>query len=184
MARLLPHFVIAASHVNKTVIHYDTLRRQSIKGLKGNFYVAFCSLMTFYPEFRNLFYYRIGQLSKVISFLCPAMNTLFIYTPKIGEGLFIQHGFATIISAESIGKNCWINQQVTIGYSNDTDCPTIQDNVFIYAGAKIIGKVNIGSNSKVGANSVFIKSVPENCTVVGVPAKIVRKDGHKITAEL
>jgi serine O-acetyltransferase len=112
------------------------------------------------------------------------MNTLFIYTPKIGEGLFIQHGFATIISATSIGKNCWINQQVTIGYSNDTDCPTIQDNVFIYAGAKIIGKVNIGSNSKVGANSVVIKSVPENCTVVGVPAKIVRKDGHKITAEL
>lgn len=175
---------MAASHPNKNVIHSDTIRWQSIKGLKGNFYLVFCNLMTFHPEFRNLFYYRIGLLSKVISFLCPPMNTLFITTPRIGEGLFIQHGFATIIAAESIGKNCWINQQVTIGYSNEIDCPTIQDNVFIFAGAKIIGKVNIGSNSKVGANSVVIKSVPENCTVVGVPAKIVRRDGRKVTAAL
>ena len=102
--RLLPHLIIAASHVNGNVIHCDTMRWQSIKGLKGNFFLAFCNLMTFYPEFRNLFYYRISLVSKMISFLCPPMNTLFIYTPEIGEGLFIQHGFATIIAAESIGK--------------------------------------------------------------------------------
>jgi serine O-acetyltransferase len=112
------------------------------------------------------------------------MPNLLIYTREIGPGLFIQHGFATIISAEKIGRNCWINQQVTIGFSNDTDCPTIGDNVIIYAGAKIIGKVKIGDNSIVGANAVVVRDVPENCTVVGVPAYIVRRNGVKVKEPL
>jgi len=113
--------------------------------------------------------------------LCPPMPTLYIYTKDIGPGLFIQHGFATIISAEKIGRNCWINQQVTIGFSNDTDCPIIGDNVIIYAGAKVLGNVRVGDNSIVGANAVVIKDVPENCTVVGVPAYIVRRNGEKVS---
>jgi serine O-acetyltransferase len=112
------------------------------------------------------------------------MPTLYIFTTDIAPGLFIQHGFATIISARKIGKNCWINQQVTIGYLNDTDCPTIGENVFIYAGAKIIGKVRVGDNSIVGANAVVIKDVPDNCTVVGVPAYIVRRNGVKVKESL
>lgn len=108
------------------------------------------------------------------------MNTLFINSDKIGPGLFIQHGFATIIDAKSIGKDCWVNQQVTIGYSNETDSPKIGDNVVINSGAKVIGNVFVGNNSKVGANAVVVKDVPENCTVVGVPAKIVRKNGVRV----
>jgi len=69
------------------------------------------------------------------------VNTLFITTSDIKGGLFIQHGFATIISAASIGENCWINQQVTIGYSDKTECPHIGNNVHIYAGAKVIGGI-------------------------------------------
>ena len=112
------------------------------------------------------------------------MNTLFIGGKEIGPGLFIQHGFSTIISAKSIGKDCWINQQVTIGYSNVMDCPVIGDNVTINAGAKVIGKVSIGNNSKVGANAVVVKDVPENCTVVGVPAYIVRRNGMRVNEKL
>jgi serine O-acetyltransferase len=108
------------------------------------------------------------------------MNTLFINCPTIGPGLFIQHGFATIIEAKSIGKNCWINQQVTIGFSNERDCPVIHDNVIIIAGVKIIGNVIIGNNSKIGANSVVVKNVPENCTVVGIPSYIVKRNGLKV----
>ncbi|HQO47908.1 MAG TPA: serine acetyltransferase, partial [Paludibacteraceae bacterium] len=110
--------------------------------------------------------------------------TLFIYTKDIGPGLYIQHGFATIISAKSIGKDCWINQQVTIGYSNATDCPVLGDNVTIPAGAKIIGKVHIGDNSTAGANAVVVKNVPSNCTVVGVPAYIVKRNGVKVFEKL
>jgi serine O-acetyltransferase len=107
---------------------------------------------------------------------------LYIYTNDIGKGLFVQHGFATIIAAKSIGENFWVNQQVTIGYSNDTDMPTLSDNVTVNAGAKVIGDVLIGNNSIVGANAVVVKNVPANCTVVGIPAYIIKKDGIKVPA--
>ena len=139
--------------------------------------------MTYYPEFRNLFYNRIGPISALINFLCPKMNTLFIHTKDIGPGLFIQHGFATIITAKSIGENCWINQQVTIGF-NGSVSPVIKNNVTIRAGAKVIGDVTIENNSIVGANAVVVKNVPPYTTVVGVPAYIVKQDGVKMKASL
>jgi len=144
------------------------------------------------PAFRNLFYYRIAREERITSrvllelaklFFRP-MDTLYIYTPTIGSGLFIQHGFSTIISAKSIGQNCWINQQVTIGYSNLTDTPTIGDCVRITAGAQVFGNIIIGNNSIIGANAVVFKDVPPNCTVVGVPAYIVRCDGKKVRKPL
>jgi serine O-acetyltransferase len=145
---------------------------------------GFLFLMTFTKEYRNLYYNRIGYVGIILKYLCKPMNTLYINTKTIGPGLFIQHGFSTIIAAKSIGKDCWINQQVTIGYSNKADCPIIGDKVTISAGAKIIGNVIIGNNSRVGANAVVVKNIPENCTVVGVPAYIVRKNGVKIKEAL
>lgn len=144
------------------------------------------------PAFRNLFYYRIAKEERVTSrvllelakFLYKPMDTLYIYTPTIGAGLFIQHGFSTIISAKCIGKNCWINQQVTIGYSDLADTPSIGDDVRITAGAKVFGNINIGNNSIIGANAVVFKDVPPNCTVVGVPAYIVRCNGKKVKIPL
>lgn len=112
----------------------------------------------------------------LIHWLCPKMNTLFINTRNIGPWLFIQHGFATIISAESIGRDAWIYQQVTIGYTNATDRPILWDNVTVYAAAVVIGRVKVGNNSKINANAVVVKDVPDNCTAVGVPAHIVKKE--------
>ena len=74
-----------------------------------------------------------------------------------------------------IGKNCTIMQQVTIGLDAEGNAPIIGDNVFIGAGARIIGKVVIGDNAKIGANAVVVKDVPANATAVGVPAKIIVK---------
>jgi serine O-acetyltransferase len=179
--RLIPHWILLNSSNNKTVIDYEIKKWMDILKMDDRLLFGFLKLMLFYPEFRNLFYYRVGHKgSKFIYFLCPKMNTLFINCPQIAPGLFIQHGFATIIEARSIGKDCWINQQVTIGFSNGTDCPTILDNVVITAGVKIIGNVTVGSNCKLGANSVIVKNVPDNCTVVGVPAYIVKRDGLKV----
>ena len=73
-----------------------------------------------------------------------------------------------------IGKNCWINQQVTIGFTNDTDCPTFGDNVHICAGAIVVGTVHIGDNSTIGAGAVVVTDIPSNSVAVGVPAKVVR----------
>ena len=112
------------------------------------------------------------------------MNTLFLRTGEIGPGLFIQHGYATGVGAKSIGKDCWINQQVTIGWADETGSPTLGDNVVISAGAIVIGKIHLGNNSFVGANSFVKKDVPENCTVVGVPAYICKRNGIKVKEKL
>ncbi len=112
-----------------------------------------------------------------LKYLCPGRTNLYIDTPYIGPGLFIQHGWSTGIAAKSIGSNCWINEQVLIGFSEANERATIEDNVIVYAGAKVFGGITIGSNSKIGANAVVVKDVPKNCTVVGVPAYIVKRDG-------
>jgi serine O-acetyltransferase len=98
--------------------------------------------------------------------------------------MFIQHGFSTIIGADRIGKNFWVNQQITTGFDELGERPTIGDNVHICSGAKVIGAVTIGDNSIIGANAVVVKDVPPNCTVVGVPARIVRKDGVRVRETL
>src|SRR5215217_3914400 len=182
--RLFPHLIIFNLSSKKSIICADIVRWQRIyKKASGNSQSGFIKLMTYYPEFRNLFYNRIGPISALINFLCPKMNTLFIHTKDIGPGLFIQHGFATIITAKSIGENCWINQQVTIGF-NGSVSPVIKNNVTIRAGAKVIGDVTIENNSIVGANAVVVKNVPSYTTVVGVPAYIVKQDGVKMKASL
>ncbi len=187
--RLIPHIFFLKYHASRECIRLDIERWSAIRWGKGPVTAcrttgSFIRLMTYYPEYRSLFYYRIGWSGKMLTPLCPPMPTLYIYTKDIGPGLFIQHGFATVVSAERIGRNCWINQQVTIGFLNDTDCPTIGDNVIIYAGAKVLGDVRIGDNSIIGANAVVVKNVPDNCTVVGVPAYIVRKNGVKVKEPL
>jgi serine O-acetyltransferase len=128
--------------------------------------------MKYYREFRNIFYKRIGIISKLIGFTYPKEKTLFIVTNSIGGGLYLEHGFSTIITAKSIGKNCWINQQVTIGFKN-AKSPIIGDNVRISCGAKILGGIKIGNNAIIGANAVVIKDVPDNAIVGGVPAKVI-----------
>lgn len=77
------------------------------------------------------------------------------------------------MAAKRIGSCCHINQQVTIGYSG-SDAPIIEDNVVVAAGAIIIGKVHVGSDSVVGAGSVVTKDVPEQTVVAGVPARVLR----------
>ena len=96
-------------------------------------------------------------------------------TAEIGGGLIVQHGYATIIAPRKIGKDCWINQGVTIGYTNDNDCPTLGDNVTVYAGAKILGNVRVGNNVIVAANAVVVKNVEDNCIVGGIPAKVIKR---------
>jgi serine O-acetyltransferase len=156
---------------NKKIIERDINRwiRELFQENKNSYSNLYFLIINF-PEFRNLFYYRLESYSVLIKWYFRPITSLHLNTPKIGPGLFIQHGFSTIITASEIGENCWINQQVTIGYTNPTDCPVIGNNVFIYSGAKVIGKVIIGNNVKIGANAVVVKSVPDNSTAVGIPA--------------
>jgi serine O-acetyltransferase len=186
------HILIWRSSDARTVIAKDVERwhaelqeagtRQSM-GWQGLLW-----LLWRHPPFRNLFYYRVTRTRNLFAriiveiakgFYRP-MESLRITCLNIGEGLYIQHGMCAVIGGRSIGKNCWINQQVTIGFSNETDRPTIGDNVHVTAGAKVIGNITVGDNVIVGANAVVNKNVPPNCTVVGVPAHIIRRDGVRV----
>jgi serine O-acetyltransferase len=182
--RSAPHLGLLAWSLRRAVIEQDLARWIEYGRLPGTRAESLALALLRYPEFRTLFYFRLrGEfpvLLPLVRWLYPPMDTLYIHTPSIGPGLFIQHGFCTIVSAERIGAHCWINQQVTIGYTNETDRPILEDNVTVYAGAKIIGKVTVGANSIVGANAVVVRSVPPNCTVAGVPACIVRRNGLRV----
>lgn len=105
---------------------------------------------------------------------------------KIGPGFFIDHGMGVVIGETAeIGENCTLYQGVTVGGTGtqrEKRHPTLGDNVVVGAGAKILGSIRIGNNVKVGGGSVVVHPVPDNCTVVGVPAEIVRKDGQKVNS--
>lgn len=182
--RLLPHFAVFLLSHHRNLIWADLLRwahltlHAEVAGWRA-VVGAFIRLMTFYPEYRSLFYQRVGWCSHLLAPLCRPQIALFFATRDIGPGIFIQHGFSTIIAAKRIGVNCWINQQVTIGYVG-LKCPTIGDNVRIGAGAKVLGGIRVGNNVKIGANSVVVKDVPDDCTVVGIPARIVRRNGSRV----
>jgi serine O-acetyltransferase len=104
---------------------------------------------------------------------------------KIGKGLFIDHGMGVVIGQTSeIGDNVTLFQGTTLGGTGKEKGkrhPTIGNNVVIGAGAKVLGNIRIGSNVNIGANAVVIKDVPDDSTVVGVPGRIARKEGRKIT---
>lgn len=102
----------------------------------------------------------------------------------IGKGFFIDHGSGVIIGETTmIGDNVTLYQGVTLGGTGKETGkrhPTLCDNVMVSAGAKIIGSFTIGENSKIGAWSVVLEEVPPNCTVVGVPGRIVKRDNIKV----
>ena len=131
--RCIPHFILFLSHKNKSLITADVVRSLENLQKKYNVYFGLLYLLSFSREFRSLFYYRTRPYSFLLYYICRSQSNLFIQTKTIGGGLKIMHGFATAIGAESIGENCTIYQQVTIGGTDD-GAPTIKDNVQIFAG--------------------------------------------------
>ena len=103
---------------------------------------------------------------------------------KIGKGLVIDHGMGVVIGETAeIGDNCTIYQGVTLGGTGKDvgkRHPTLGDNVLVGAGAKVLGPFKIGNNSKIAANAVVLEAIPENCTAVGIPAKVARREGVRV----
>lgn len=106
----------------------------------------------------------------------------------IGRRFFIDHGMGVVIGETCIiGDNVTLYQGVTLGGTGKERGkrhPTLEDNVLVATGAKVLGSIVVGENSKVGAGSVVLKSVPANATVVGIPGKVVIQDGVKVKPDL
>ena len=134
--------------------------------------------MVNFPECRNIFQNRLRRnpfMYITARILFPPLQGCYVSMPpeKLGGGFSLQHGFASIISAEEIGQCCRVNQQVTIGYSGD-HAPVIGNRVRITAGAIVIGDVHVGDDAVIGAGAVVVKDVPAGATVVGNAARVVR----------
>ncbi len=150
-----------------------------------------------YPGFHAIllhrlahFFYRKGYyvVARVLSQLSRFLTQIEIHPgAAIGEGLFIDHGAGVVIGETAeIGNNVTIYQGVTLGGTGKEKGkrhPTIGNNVVISAGAKVLGSFKVGDNVRIGAGSVVLKQVPDNCTVVGVPGRIVARD-EKDTGEV
>ncbi|WP_100404167.1 serine O-acetyltransferase [Bacillus sp. FJAT-42315] len=107
---------------------------------------------------------------------------------QIGRRLFIDHGMGVVIGETcEIGNDVTIYQGVTLGGTGKEKGkrhPTVKDHVLIATGAKVLGSITVSEHSKIGAGSVVLKDVPPDSTVVGIPGKIVIRDGKKITKDL
>lgn len=179
--RTLPVYLCALCSKQLHLIKADVSRWNEIDNVNFNLFRSLNWYLTYKKEFRNLLLHRFKNPSRTfLSFvhfiiariLWKPLETLYIYTENIGGGLYIQHGFSTIISAKKIGKNCRIYQQVTIGYKQEFN-PVLEDNVSVTCGAKVLGDVTMHCGSLAAAGSVVVKDVPENAIVGGVPAKVI-----------
>ena len=174
---LLPHIIIYAVSGKKQIIKEDfnqSLCRRSIR-LKGYLGIVYILMVDSY--YRNMFYHRIGIIAKFFSWYYPGNSTFRVMCHNIGGGIYLAHPSSTYLNAKSIGKNFTCRQNTTLGnkYENGkSSCPTIGDNVNVGANVCIIGDITIGNNVTIGAGSVVVKSVPDNCVVVGNPARIIR----------
>ncbi|MCR5507896.1 MAG: serine O-acetyltransferase [Lachnospiraceae bacterium] len=147
-----------------------------------------------YPSFRAMLHYRLAHkfykgkhylLARYISQRAVRKTGIEIHPGAcIGTGFFIDHGSGVVIGETTvIGNDVTLYQGVTLGGTGKETGkrhPTLEDNVMVSAGAKVLGSFTIGANSKIGAGSVVLEEVPPNCTVVGVPGRIIRRGNEVV----
>ncbi len=165
---------------------YDDIKNicQKDPAAKNIFYVIFL-----YQGFHILLIYRLAHLfyaiklkfiARLISQIGRFLTGIEIHPgAKIGRRLFIDHGMSIVIGETSeVGDDCTIYHGVTLGGTGkdkNKRHPTLGNNVMVGCGSKILGPINIGNNVKIGAGSVILQDVPDNCTIVGVPGRVVKK---------
>lgn len=147
-------------------------------------YSGFHALVLYrFAHFMYRHHYKL--VARIVSQLAKFLTGIEIHPGAvIGEGVFIDHGEGVVIGETAIvGNNVVIYQGVTLGGTGKDKGkrhPTIEDNVMISAGAKVLGPFTVGKNAKIGAGSIVLKEVPPNATVVGVPGKVVKLNGIRV----
>ncbi len=150
--------------------------------VRSVFEIIFCypgfHAMLFYRASHWLWNHRLKFLGRLVSHLGRLMTGIEIHPgATIGRGFFIDHGMGVVIGETAeIGDNCTLYHGVTLGgtsWAKEKRHPTLGNNVVVGSGAKILGPFTVGDNSKIGSNSVVVKEVPEQATVVGIPGRIV-----------
>ena len=124
-------------------------------------------------------------LARFVSHVSRSLTGIEIHPgAKIGKGVVIDHGMGIVIGETAVVENnCLLYQGVTLGGTGKDSGkrhPTLKENVIVGAGAKVLGAIEIGENTRIGAGSVVVKSVEKDCTVVGIPGRVIHQSGAKI----
>ena len=174
----LPHVILFLFSREKEAIAQDIYARKNFNPSRLHQVFDLSKELLINKYFRTLFYHRTnGIFSKILRIFYPKESSFIIdVNAKIGGGLQLAHPYSTILNAEKMGKNVYVNHLVTIGEKNGKK-PTIEDEVELHANCIVIGGIIIGKNAKIGAGAVVTKDVPENAIAVGNPAKILKKEG-------
>ncbi len=157
-----------------------------------------CEVLTCYPGFHALLGHRVGHalyrrrfffLARLVSHLFRFLTGIEIHPGAIiGEGCFIDHGMGVVIGETAeLGRDVTLYQGVTLGGTGKEKGkrhPTLEDGVMVGVGAKVLGGIIVGAGSKVGAGAVVVKPVPPGCTVVGVPGRVVARNGVRVGVDL
>ncbi len=150
-------------------------------------FMTYPSLKALRSYRRANWFYRHGMftVARIISQHARNKTGIEIHPgATIGKGLFIDHGMGVVIGETAvIGDNCLLYQGVTLGGTGKDKGkrhPTLGDNVLVGAGAKVLGPFTVGSNVKIAANAVVLNAIPDDCTAVGVPARIVKRRGERV----
>ncbi|MEO0378391.1 MAG: serine O-acetyltransferase [Cyanobacteria bacterium P01_A01_bin.17] len=147
-----------------------------------------------YPGLQAILMHRLAHwlyvlglplIPRIISHLSRFLTGIEIHPgATLGQGVVIDHGMGVVIGETAIlGDYCLIYQGVTLGGTGKETGkrhPTLGENVVVGAGAKVLGNLNIGHNVRIGAGSVVLREVPSDCTVVGIPGRIVYREGAKV----
>ena len=188
--RNLPAFVMYAFSDRQT-IKEDLGREIQYMPFNNPGLLALNFALLFIKPFRSVFRYRTVQQKPwlaLFSWLLPRPLPGIEIDGQIEGGVLLYHKMGCVLSPHKAGKNLTVSQGVTVGKGNRSEngfnAPVIGDNVQLCTNAVVFGGINIGNNVIVGAGTVLNKSVPDNCTVVGNPAHIVRKNGEKCFEEL
>lgn len=174
----IPHILMLAISGQRAVIKEDVTRIMERRKIKICWFCGLIFLLNTDSYYRVIFYHRIGPIrSLFIKWLRPG-NKYFIlsHDMRLGQGFLPSHPFSTILNANSIGNNFECRQCSTVGDKHyKYNRPTIGDNVTCGANCIIIGKITIGNNVTIGAGCVVVKDIPDNCVVVGNPARIIKR---------
>lgn len=182
----IPHLVFYYFSENKDKIRLDVHLRIKQLNLHCRDHIGLLTFLHNDRYFRTLFYYRIGQpKASFFSWYRPGDRYFTISaTTKIEGGFQYAHPYSSVISANSIGRNFFCLHLTTLGKNDQRQSelcrPIIGNDVTLGANVTILGSITIGNNVKIGAGSIVTKSVPDNCVVVGNPARIIRMNGEKV----